>query len=602
MSLVLGDIRNFCIIAHIDHGKTTLADRFLELTGTIEKSKLKEQTLDTLDLERERGITIKLQAVRMKFEHGGQPHVLNLIDTPGHVDFTYEVSRSMAACEGAVLVVDASQGIEAQTLSNLYLAIENGLEIVPVLNKIDLPGAEVERVRNMVCDLLGCDEEDVLLCSARTGVGVTEILHAVVERIPAPKPPKDDFLRALIFDSHYDSYKGVIPYVRIKSGVMKKGDRIKCFHSGRVHEVVDTGVFCPAPTSQAELGPGETGYFVASIKSIKDVAVGDTITHSAHPAPDPLPGYRKLKPFVFAGLYPIDGEDIHKLKDSLEKYALNDAALVYEPESSQALGFGYRCGFLGLLHLEIVQERLEREYNLGLIVTAPSVVYRVVMTDGVEKRVDNPALLPDRSRIESIFEPMVKVDIIVPADYIGPMMELITSRRGEYHDMEHLEGGRVNIHCRLPLGEIIFDFFDQLKSQSKGYASMDYTLDGEQDSDIVKMDILLNAEPVDALSMMVHRSKAHDRGKELVERLKDVIPRHMFVIPVQAAIGGKIVARETIKAMGKNVTAKCYGGDITRKRKLLEKQKEGKKRMKQIGKVEIPQEAFVSILKRAPGK
>ncbi|SFA52979.1 GTP-binding protein LepA [Anoxybacillus pushchinoensis] len=591
-------IRNFSIIAHIDHGKSTLADRILEKTGALSDREMKDQALDSMELERERGITIKLNAVQLHYKaKDGQDYILHLIDTPGHVDFTYEVSRSLAACEGAILVVDAAQGIEAQTLANVYLAIDNNLEILPVINKIDLPSADPERVRQEIEDVIGLDASEAVLASAKVGIGIDEILEQIVQKIPAPSGDPDAPLKALIFDSLYDPYRGVVAYIRVVEGTVKAGQKIKMMATGKEFEVVEVGVFTPKAKVVDELTVGDVGYLTASIKNVSDTRVGDTITHADNPASEPLPGYRRLNPMVFCGLYPIDTARYNDLREALEKLQLNDAALQFEPETSQALGFGFRCGFLGLLHMEIIQERLEREFNIDIIATAPSVVYKVYLTDGTELAVDNPSNMPDPQKIDRVEEPYVRANIMVPNDYVGPVMELCQKKRGIFGDMQYLDERRVTLTYELPLAEIVYDFFDILKSSTKGYASFDYELIGYKPSKLVKMDILLNGEKVDALSFIVHRDSAYDRGKVIVEKLKDLIPRQQFEVPVQAAIGNKIIARSTIKALRKNVLAKCYGGDISRKRKLLEKQKEGKKRMKQVGSVEVPQEAFMAVLK-----
>lgn len=591
------NVRNFSIIAHIDHGKSTLADRILENTKTLTHREMKEQLLDSMDLERERGITIKLNAVQLHYQSkNGEDYIFHLIDTPGHVDFTYEVSRSLAACEGAILVVDAAQGIEAQTLANLYLAMDNDLAIIPVINKIDLPNADPERVIKELEDVIGVDRDEVVLASAKANIGIDEILERVVEVVPPPKGDADAPLKALIFDSLYDSYRGVIAYVCIKEGSIKVGDKIKMMATGKAFEVNEVGVFTPNPTSQKELFVGDVGYLTASIKKVGDTQVGDTVTHVDNQADTPLPGYRPLNPMVYCGMFPIDSNNYNDLREALERLELNDSALQYEPETSQALGFGFRCGFLGLLHMEIIQERIEREFNINLITTAPSVIYEVEKTDGQIIEVDNPSVMPDPQVIGEIREPYVKATIMVPNDYVGTVMELSQRKRGQFVDMEYLDDIRVNVVYHIPLSEIVYNFFDQLKSQTKGYASFDYEVIGYRPSNLVKMDILLNAETIDALSFIVHRDFAHERGKQIVEKLKDIIPRQHFEVPIQAAIGNKIAARSTIKAMRKNVLAKCYGGDISRKRKLLEKQKEGKKRMKMVGSVEVPQEAFMAVL------
>ncbi|KYD11121.1 translation elongation factor 4 [Caldibacillus debilis] len=591
-------IRNFSIIAHIDHGKSTLADRILEKTHALTAREMREQLLDSMDLERERGITIKLNAVQLKYRaKDNREYIFHLIDTPGHVDFAYEVSRSLAACEGAILVVDAAQGIEAQTLANVYLALDNDLEIIPVINKIDLPNADPERVRKEIEDVIGLDGNDAILASAKTGQGVDEILERIVERIPAPEGDPDAPLKALIFDSLYDSYRGVIAYIRVVDGTVKPGDRIKMMATGKEFEVAEVGVFTPKPEKRTELSVGDVGYLTASIKNVSDTRVGDTITNADRPADKPLPGYRKLNPMVYCGLYPVDSARFDDLREALAKLQLNDSSLQYEPETSSALGFGFRCGFLGLLHMEIVQERLEREFGIDLITTAPSVIYHVHLTDGTVLKIDNPSNMPEPQKIDHIEEPMVRASIMVPNDFVGSVMELCQKKRGSFKDMQYLDETRVLISYEIPLSEIIFDFFDQLKSSTKGYASLDYELLGYKPSNLVKMDILLNGEKIDALSFIVHRDAAYARGKAIVEKLKELIPRQQFEVPVQAAIGNRVIARSTIKAMRKNVLAKCYGGDVSRKRKLLEKQKEGKKRMKQVGSVEVPQEAFMAVLK-----
>ena len=593
------NIRNFCIIAHIDHGKSTLADRLLECTSTVAQRDMEEQLLDNMDIERERGITIKARAVKMLYTaKDGKEYDLNLIDTPGHVDFNYEVSRSLAACEGAVLVVDASQGIEAQTLANTYLAVEHDLEIVPVINKIDLPSADPERVAQEIEDVIGIPALDAPRISAKNGINIEEVLERVVADIPAPKGEEDAPLKALIFDSYYDSYKGVIVYVRVMDGVIRPGMRIRMMSTGAEFTVVETGYLTPTSLRPAkEVYAGQVGYIAASIKTVQDTAVGDTVTDADNPALEALPGYRKVNPMVFSGIYPVDGAKYPDLKDALEKLQLNDASLSYEPETSVALGFGFRCGFLGLLHMEIIQERLEREYNLDLITTAPSVVYKIHLTNGETVEIDNPTNYPDPALIASAEEPMVKASIFTPSQYIGNIMELCQERRGVYFDTKYLDTDRVELHYELPLNEIVYDFFDALKSRTKGYASFDYELAGYQPSKLVKLDILLNGEVVDALSFIVHADKAYSRARKMAEKLKEHIPRQLFEVPIQASIGGKVIAREMVKAMRKDVLAKCYGGDITRKKKLLEKQKEGKKRMRQLGSVEVPQEAFMAVLK-----
>ncbi len=592
-------IRNFSIIAHIDHGKSTLADRLIEITGTVAARQMENQLLDQMDLERERGITIKAQAVRLDYvAQDGETYMLNLIDTPGHVDFSYEVSRSLAACEGALLVVDAAQGIEAQTLANVYLALDHNIEVVPVINKIDLPSADVEKVIREIEEVIGIDAHDAILVSAKSGQGVPEVLEAIVKRIPAPKTDPEAPTRALIFDSHFDSYRGVISYVRVMDGTISNGMKAQMMHSGRSFEVSEVGVFRPSLTPMPELGPGQVGYVIAGIKNLKEVRVGDTITDAARPAKEPLPGYRKVTPMVYCGMYPVETSEFDNLREALEKLQMNDASLTFEAETSAALGFGFRCGFLGLLHMDVVQERLEREYQMALVITAPNVIYQVRKTDGEILQIANPSRMPVPQVIEAIGEPYVKATIIVPNDFVGAIMELSQEKRGEFKDMKYMDTTRVMLTYHLPLSEIIYDYFDKLKTVSRGYASLDYELEGYQESDLVKMDILLNEEPVDALSIIVHREKSVFRGRQLVEKLRSLIPRQMFAIPIQAAIGNKVIARETISAMRKDVLAKCYGGDITRKRKLLEKQKAGKKRMKQVGSVELPQEAFMAVLKR----
>ncbi|WP_213181223.1 translation elongation factor 4 [Enterococcus lactis] len=591
-------IRNFSIIAHIDHGKSTLADRILEMTHTVTSREMQDQLLDSMDLERERGITIKLNAVELNYTaKNGETYIFHLIDTPGHVDFTYEVSRSLAACEGAVLVVDAAQGIEAQTLANVYLALDNDLEILPVINKIDLPAADPERVRQEIEDVIGIDASEAVLASAKAGIGIEDILEQIVEYVPAPSGDLDAPLKALIFDSIYDSYRGVVLNVRITDGMVKPGDKIKLMSNGKTFDVTEVGVFSPKAVARDFLMVGDVGYITASIKTVQDTRVGDTVTLADNPAAEALPGYRKMNPMVYCGLYPIDTSRYNDLREALEKLQLNDAALQFEPETSQALGFGFRCGFLGLLHMDVVQERLEREFNLELITTAPSVIYHVNKTDGTTATVDNPTDFPEPVTIQDVEEPFVKAQIMVPNDFVGAVMELSQRKRGEFITMDYLDDYRVNVVYNIPLSEIVFDFFDKLKSSTKGYASLDYEMSGYQKSKLVKMDILLNGEKVDALSFIVHRDFAYERGKAIVEKLKKLIPRQQFEVPIQAAIGQKIVARSDIKALRKNVLAKCYGGDVSRKRKLLEKQKEGKKRMKQIGSVEVPQEAFMAVLK-----
>lgn len=592
------NIRNFCIIAHIDHGKSTLADRMIEMTGTVQQRDMQEQLLDTMELEKERGITIKSQSVRMNYTaKDGKQYVFNLIDTPGHVDFTYEVSRALAACEGALLVVDATQGIEAQTLANVYLALDNDLEIVPVINKVDLPSAQPEVVKHEIEQDIGLDTSMSPEISAKTGLNVDQVLEVITELIPPPEGDVDAPLKALIFDSYYDNYKGAISFVRIIDGECRPGMRIRMMGSKKEFDVTEVGVFAPQMRSREVLRAGEVGYIGASIKNVADTRVGDTITDAERPTDEPLPGYKRATPMVFCGIYPAAGADYPDLKDALEKLQLNDASISFEAETSAALGFGFRCGFLGLLHMEIVQERLEREFDLSIVTTAPSVIYHVTKTDGTELIIDNPSNLPPAAEIDFMEEPMVKATIMVPNDFTGPVMELCQEKRGVFIDMQYMDAGRVQIYYRLPLNEIIYDFFDALKSRSRGYASFDYEIEGYEKADLVKLDILLNGEVCDALSIIVHRDRAYARGRSIAEKLKDVIPRQMFEIPIQAAIGGKIIARETVKAMRKDVLAKCYGGDISRKKKLLEKQKEGKKRMRQIGSVEVPSEAFLAVLK-----
>ena len=591
-------IRNFSIIAHIDHGKSTLADRLIESTGTLTEREMEAQVLDNMELERERGITIKAQTVRLHYRgKDGEVYELNLIDTPGHVDFTYEVSRSLAACEGALLVVDAAQGVEAQTLANVYMALEHDLEIIPVINKIDLPSADPERVKEEIEEAIGLDASEAILTSAKTGVGIEEILDAIVERIPPPKGEDNAPLRALIFDSYFDSYKGAIAHVRLMEGHIKKGMELKMMATGKTFEVTDVGCFRPAPAELGELTAGEVGFVAGSLKNVRDVLVGDTVTSAKNPAPEPLPGYRGVTPMVYCGLYPVDSADYDNLKDALEKLQLNDAALIFEPETSIALGFGYRCGFLGLLHMDVIQERLEREYGMKLITTAPSVIYHVHKTNGTMLKVDNPSKLPPPTEIDFIEEPFVKATVIVPKDYVGPVMEVSQEKRGTFESMDYLDTNRVMIIYHIPLSEIIYDYFDRLKSTTRGYASLDYELADYRQSRLVKLDILLNGDPVDALSTIVHADRAATRGRQLAQKLKEIIPQQMFEIPIQAAVSNKIIARENVRAMRKDVLAKCYGGDISRKRKLLEKQKEGKKRMKAVGSVEVPQEAFMAILK-----
>jgi len=591
------NIRNFSIIAHIDHGKSTLADRILENTNALSEREMQDRILDGMDLEKERGITIKLNAVRLNYDSkDGEEYTFHLIDTPGHVDFTYEVSRSLAACDGAILVVDAAQGIEAQTLANVYLAMDNDLEIIPVINKIDLPNADTERVTQELVDVIGINPDDVILASAKDNIGIEDILERIVEAIPPPEGKENNPLQALIFDSLYDSYRGVVAYVSIQEGTIKIGDKIKMMATEKEYEVNEVGVFTPAAKELKQLSVGDVGYITAAIKNVADTRVGDTITHVDRPAEQPLPGYRRLNSMVFCGLYPVNSDDYNALRDALERLELNDSALEYEAETSQALGFGFRCGFLGLLHMEIIQERIEREFNIDLITTAPSVIYEIEKTDGEIVRIDNPSFMPRVEVIEEVREPYVKATIMVPNDYVGPVMELSQRKRGQFIDMVYLDDIRVNVIYELPLSEIVYDFFDQLKSHTKGYASFDYEMIGYQPSDLVKMDILLNHESIDALSVIVHREFSQDRGRQIVEKLRELIPRQQFEVPVQAAIGNSIIARTNIRAVRKDVTAKLYGGDVTRKRKLLEKQKEGKKRMKMVGAVEVPQEAFMAIL------
>jgi GTP-binding protein LepA len=591
-------IRNFSIIAHIDHGKSTLADRLLQDTGTVSNREMKAQFLDNMDLERERGITIKLQAARMNYTAlDGQEYVLNLIDTPGHVDFSYEVSRSLLACEGALLVVDASQGVEAQTLANVYLALESNLEIIPVLNKIDLPGAEPERIRAEIEEIIGLDCSGAILTSAKQGIGIQEILESVVLLVPPPRDTVNEPLRALIFDSYYDSYRGVVVYFRVMDGSVKRGDKVRLMASGKEYVIDELGILSPMQVQVDELHAGEVGYFAASIKAVADARVGDTITQVNRPAAEALPGYAEAKPMVFCGLFPTDADQYPELKDALDKLRLNDAALNYEPETSSAMGFGFRCGFLGLLHMEIVQERLEREYNLDLITTAPSVVYRVTDNHGVESYIDNPSTLPDPNHRQKIEEPYVKLEMITPEEYVGTLMELCQNRRGEFKDMKYLTKGRTTVIYEMPLAEVVTDFFDRMKSNTRGYASMEYQLIGYRENHLVKLDLMINGDPVDALAMIVHRDKAYNVGRAMTEKLKELIPRHQFKVPIQAAIGSKIIASENIPALRKDVLAKCYGGDISRKKKLLQKQAKGKKRMKSVGTVDVPQEAFMAVLK-----
>lgn len=591
-------IRNFSIVAHIDHGKSTLADRLLEKTGTLTQREMEEQVLDNMELERERGITIKSQAARLIYKReDGEEYILNLIDTPGHVDFTYEVSRSLAACEGAILVVDAAQGIEAQTLANCYLALDNDLEIAPVINKIDLPSARPDEVKQEIEDVIGIEAEDAPMISAKTGLNVEDVLETIVEKIPAPNGDEDAPLKALIFDSYYDSYKGVVCYVRIIDGKVKPGIKVKLMATNKVYDITEVGVFTPKLMPISELSAGDVGYITASIKNVADARVGDTVTEANRPTAEALPGYKKAVPMVYSGIYPVDGAKYDELKEALEKLQINDAALDFEPETSIALGFGFRCGFLGLLHMEIIQERIEREFNLDIITTAPSVVYKVTKTNGETIELTNPTNLPEPTEIDYMEEPIVKASIIAPTDYVGAIMDLCQERRGIYIDMEYLETTRVAINYEIPLNEIVYDFFDTLKSRTRGYASFDYEFKGYTTTELVKLDILLNGDVVDALSMIVPKERAYHKGRGIAEKLKEIIPRQMFEVPIQAAVGSKVIARETVKAMRKDVLAKCYGGDISRKKKLLEKQKEGKKRMRQVGSVEVPQEAFMAVLK-----
>ncbi|WP_300408009.1 translation elongation factor 4 [Lagierella sp.] len=598
MNIKKSNIRNFCIIAHIDHGKSTLADRLIENTGTLSRREMEEQVLDSMDLERERGITIKLKAIKLKYKaEDGEEYILNLIDTPGHVDFTYEVSRSLAACEGAVLIVDASQGVEAQTLANVYLALDQDLEILPVINKIDLPSADIEFAKKEIEEIIGLDTENIPLISAKAGTNIDKVLEDIVNNVPAPTGNDDEPLKALIFDSYYDSYKGVVSYVRVFDGFIEPGMEIKMMSTGKTFEVTEVGYSTGSPVSTKSLRAGDVGFVVASIKNVRDSQVGDTITSLDNPTKIPLPGYKKVTPMVYCGIYPAEGEEYNSIREALEKLQVNDASLVFEPETSQALGFGFRCGFLGLLHMEIIQERLDREFDLNIIATAPSVIYNVKKKNGEMISIQNPSNLPDPSEIEYMEEPIVDANIMAPTDYVGPIMEICQNKRGTFINMEYLDEKRVNINYIMPLNEVIYDFFDALKSKTRGYASLDYEFKGYQESDLEKLDILINGELVDAFSLIVHSEKAYDRARNIVERLKDEIPRHQFAVPIQASIGSKIIARETVKALRKDVLAKCYGGDISRKRKLLEKQKEGKKKMRQIGAVEVPQNAFLAVLK-----
>ncbi|WP_237036308.1 translation elongation factor 4 [Mediannikoviicoccus vaginalis] len=598
MNIKKSNIRNFCIIAHIDHGKSTLADRLIENTGTLTKREMEEQVLDSMDLERERGITIKLKAIKLKYRaEDGEDYILNLIDTPGHVDFSYEVSRSLAACEGAVLIVDASQGVEAQTLANVYLALDQDLEILPVINKIDLPSADIDFAKREIEDIIGLDTEGVPQISAKEGTNIDQVLEDIVKNVPAPVGDDNDPLKALIFDSYYDSYKGVVSYVRVFDGVIKPGMDIKMMSTGKTFEVTEVGYTAGGPVSVKELSAGDVGFVVASIKNVRDSKVGDTITSADNPTKIPLPGYKDVTPMVYCGIYPAEGEEYNAIREALEKLQVNDASLVFEPETSQALGFGFRCGFLGLLHMEIIQERLDREFDLNIIATAPSVIYNVMTKAGEMLTIQNPSNLPDPSEIEYMEEPIVDANIMAPTDYVGAIMEICQNKRGTFLNMEYLDEKRVNINYIMPLNEVIYDFFDALKSKTRGYASLDYEFKGYQQSQLDKLDILINGELVDAFSLIVHRDKAYERARVIVEKLKDEIPRHQFAVPIQASIGSKIIARETVRALRKDVLAKCYGGDISRKRKLLEKQKEGKKRMRQIGSVEVPQNAFLAVLK-----
>ncbi|MBS4534560.1 translation elongation factor 4 [Clostridium sp. D2Q-14] len=591
-------VRNFSIIAHIDHGKSTLADRLIQSTGLVTEREMQEQLLDNMDLERERGITIKLQTTRLVYKSkDGKEYILNLIDTPGHVDFNYEVSRSLAACEGAILVVDAAQGVEAQTLANVYLALEQDLEILPVINKIDLPSARPDEIKKEIEDVIGLDCSDIPMISAKDGINIEDVLEDIVDKVPAPEGDNENPLKALIFDSYYDTYKGVIADVRVMDGHIKKGMEIEMMATGKKFEVTEVGIFSPSMISTDQLNAGDVGYISASIKNVKDARVGDTITQVDNRADNPLPGYKKVTPMVYCGIYPAEGEDYNNVRDALEKLQVNDAALIFEAETSVALGFGFRCGFLGLLHLEIIQERLEREFDLNIVTTAPSVIYKIKKTNGEVIEIQNPTNMPDTQEIEYMEEPIVEASIMTPTDFVGPVMELCQNRRAEFKNMEYMEETRVVMHYDMPLNEVIYDFFDALKSKTKGYASLDYELKGYKESDLVKLDILINKELVDAFSIIAHRDKAYERGRMIAEKLKDIIPRHMFAVPIQATIGNKVIARETIRALRKDVLSKCYGGDISRKKKLLAKQKEGKKRMRQVGNVEVPQDAFLAVLK-----